>query len=84
MGDEVGDDVSVGVGVSVGNGDGVDVSAGVGNGVGNGVGTASSVCIPIFPKLKEPGKDCPTLIVDCPLVIAAAVPLIAAFPTSNG
>jgi hypothetical protein len=52
--------------------------------VGVGVGSvASSVENTILPTRIERGNDCDVML-DCPVVIAPAVPLLAAFPTTNG
>jgi hypothetical protein len=78
----VGVGVTTGVGVSLGVG--VGITTGVGVGVGVGVGSvASSVKNTILPTLLERGNDCEVML-DCPVVIAPAVPLLAASPTTNG
>ncbi len=74
--------VGVGVGVSVGVGVGVSVGVGVGVSVGGG-SIASSVENTILPTRIERGNDC-DVIRDSPVVIAPAVPLLAASPTTNG
>ena len=76
----VGVGVTAGVGVTLGVG--VGVTAGVGVGVGGG-SIASSVENTILPTLLERGNDCDVML-DCPVVIAPAVPLLAASPTTNG
>jgi hypothetical protein len=73
-----GSDNSEGVTLGVG----VGVTLGVGVGVGGG-SIASSVENTILPTRIERGNDCDVML-DCPVVIAPAVPLLAAFPTTNG